>query len=179
MHAFADDDRIVEVQLMSHDADVLDSLSRAIAEFREKVLLWIDTALVRLREREQAESLAMEEKSAPAALTRLRMERGSPTASPTRRPAAGKDGMDLQPVMSWEGTPNPAEIAGPDSRGDLARPPIVAPRPEADTKSKSPPLDSLKRLDALARLLDHRLKASQDAASNSSETSSGVGESNR
>jgi len=110
---------------MSHDADVLDSLPRAIAEFREKVLLWIDTALVRLREREQEESLAME---------------------------------DLLSVPT--------------------RPPIVAPRPEAGTRSKSSPLDSLERLDALARLLDHRLKASQEAASNSSETSGEVGESN-
>jgi len=105
---------------MSREAEVLDSLSREIAEFRETVVLWIDTALVRLREREQEESLAMEKTPAPAALTRLRADRGPQTRSP-----------------------------------------------ETGTKSTSPPSDSLKRLDALARLLDQRVKVSQEAVSDS------------
>ncbi|MFI5457474.1 MAG: hypothetical protein ACHRXM_18685 [Isosphaerales bacterium] len=163
---------------MSHDAEVLGSQSRAIADFREEILLWIDTALVRLREREQEESLVMEEKSAPAALTRLSMERGSQTQSRARRPGVSLGGTELEPVMRWEGTRNTGEIAGPDSLSDPARPPIVAPRPEAGTKSKSLPLDSLTRLDALARLLDQRLKVSQEAASNSYGASGEVGESN-
>jgi len=116
---------------MSHDADVFDSLSRTIADFREKVVGWIDTALVRLREREQEESMASEKRSAPAAVTRLCTERGS------------------QPILT-----------------------------ETGTKSKSPPLDSLKRLDALAQQLDQRLKVSQEAAPNSSGASGEVGESN-
>ncbi len=163
---------------MSHDADGLDSLSRAIAELREKVVGWIDTALVRLREREQEESLATQEKSAPAALTRLSRERGSQTQSPTRRPGASLEETELRPVMSWQGSRNTEEIAGPDSLRDPARPPLVAARPETGAKSTSSPMDSLKRLDALARVLDQRLKVSQEGASNSSGASSEVGESN-
>ena len=79
---------------MSDDAEVLDSLSRAIVEFREEILLWIDTALVRLREREQDESVAMEERSAPATLTRWGTESGSqtPLSDQTSRRATGRGG---------------------------------------------------------------------------------------
>jgi hypothetical protein len=121
--------RIVEVPLMSDDAEVLDSLSRAILEFRDEILLSIDTALVRLREREQDESVALEERSAPARLTPWGKECGSQTHSP-------------------------------------------------DPRSNSTPVDSFQRLDALARLLDQRLKSSQEAVSNSPGASGEVGESN-
>ncbi len=124
-------DGIVEAPLMSGDADVVDSLSRAIADFREKVVVWIDGTLVRLREREQEERLAAQEKSAPAALASLRIDRGSPTGST-----------------------------------------------ETVTQPQSPPMDSLKRLDALARVLDRRLKVSEEAAPNSSGASGRAGKSN-
>jgi len=178
LDAFLNDDRIVEVSLMSDDAEVLDPLSRAIVEFREEILLWIDTALVRLREREQVESVAMEERSAPAASTRWGMDSGSQTHSPTRRLGASLGGTELQPVVRWEGSRNNEEIAGRDSLGNSERPPFVTPGPEPDPKSKSAPFDSFKRLGALARLLDQRLKLSEVEASNSSGASGDVGESN-
>jgi len=178
MVAFVNDATILEVELMNHDAEVLDPQSRAIANFREEILLWIDTALVRLREREQEESLATEKRSARAASTRSGMERGSQTRSPPSRPGARLGGAVLEPVMRSEGSRNTEEIAGPNSLGDPSRPPIATPGPETRPESKSPPLDSLKRLDALARLLDQRLKVSQEAASDSSGASGEGGGSN-
>ena len=163
---------------MSDGAEVLDSLSRAIVEFREEVLLWIDTELVSLRKREQDESVAMEERSAPATLTRWGLESGTQTHSPIRRLVAGPGEAELQPVMSRDGSRNNEEIARRDSPDGSDRPPFVTPGTEPDLKAKSAPLDSFQRLDALARLLDQRLKLSEVAASNSSGASGEVGESN-
>ena len=50
---------------MSNDDPVMDSLSRAIAEFRDEVVLRIDTALEHLRERDGQESQSMDGWSVP------------------------------------------------------------------------------------------------------------------
>jgi hypothetical protein len=163
---------------MSDGAEVLDSLSRAIVEFREEVLLWIDTELVRLRERERDESVAMEERPAPATLTRWGMETGSQTHSPSRRLVAGLGEAELQPVIRREGSPSNEKNAERDLLGGSARVPFVTPGSEPGPKSKFVPFDSFKRLDALARLLDQRLKLSEAAASSSSGASGEVGEPN-
>jgi hypothetical protein len=177
MDAFMSEVGIVEVQRMSEDGAVLDGLSRAIADFREEVLLWIDTALVRLREREQQESLATEQKSAPAASPRSGMERESQTSSSTSRSRTRLGVAQLEPVMRRQGSGNTEEINGRAPQGDPPRSPIVKLAAEAPAGSNSPPLDSLKRLDALARLLDQRLNVSQDEASNNGGASDRVGES--
>ncbi len=57
-------------QQMSDDGEVSDPFSRAIVGFREEVLLWIDTALARLRQAEQDEGVVTEERSEDA-LNRL------------------------------------------------------------------------------------------------------------
>jgi hypothetical protein len=177
MDAFVGEGRIVEVERMSEDGAVLDGLSRAIADFREEVLLWIDTALVRLREREQQDSLAMEQKSAPATLTRSGMERESQPCAPARRFGTRSGVAELEPVIRRQGSWNTAEINGRASPGDPPRPPVVKPAAETPTGSNSPPLDSLKRLDALARLLDERLNVSQEEVSNNPGASDRAGES--
>jgi hypothetical protein len=115
---------------MSHDAEVPDSLSRTIAAFREEVLGWIDTTLIRLRERQQEETMAKEQKPAPPPFTRVLME------------------PEAQPKSTGTGN---------------------------GSVSQSP--DSLKRLDALARLLDKRLKVTDQAPSISPPSSGDLGES--
>ena len=107
---------------MSNDDPVMDSLSRAIAEFRDEVVLRIDTALKRLRERNGQESQSMDGWSVPTKVTRAGTE-------------------------------------------------VVKRSVEANAGSPSSPLDSLGRLDALARLLDERLMASRE------ESATGSGES--
>ena len=57
---------MIEPKAMSHEIEVSDPLSWAIGEFREELLLWIDTELVRLRERDQAGDGMMEEEPAAA-----------------------------------------------------------------------------------------------------------------
>jgi hypothetical protein len=162
---------------MSEDGAVLDGLSQAIADFREEVLLWIDTALVRLREREHQESLATEQTVAPATLTRSGIERESQTRSSTSRSGTRLGVAQLEPVMRRQASGNTEDINGWASQADPPRPPMVKPATETPDGSNSPPLDSLKRLDALARLLDQRLSVSQDEASNNAGASDRVGES--
>jgi hypothetical protein len=163
---------------MSDGAELLSSLSRAIIELREEILLWIDTELVRLREWERDETVAMEERSAPAPLTRWAVESGSQAHSPTKRLVARLGEAEFEAVMRREGSRTNEKIAGRDSLGGSERPPFVTSGNEPDPKSKSAPFDSLRRLDALARLLDQRLKLSEVAASNSSGARGEVGESN-
>jgi hypothetical protein len=168
------DDKIVEVPFMSDGADVLDSLSQAIVEVREEILLWIDTALVRLRERERDDGVVMEERSAPATLTRWGTDSGSQSHFPTSRLVARPGEAQLHAAMRREGSPDNEKIAGRDSLGGSDRPHSVTPGNEPDPQSKSVPFDSFNRLDALARLLDQRLKLAEVAAPNSSGASGEV-----
>jgi hypothetical protein len=90
---------------MSHDSEVSDALSWAIGEFREELLLWIDTELSRLREQEPAEK--------------------------------------------------------------AARRPVIPPEPKSALEPRAPVSNPRQRLDALARLLDHRLKQARGASESS------------
>jgi len=114
---------------MSDDDPVMDSLSRAIADFRDEVLLRIDTALKRLRERDQQES-----QSVDGRLFTTRFAR---------------------PVMD-----------------------VVQSSVETSAGPQSSSLDSLERLDALARLLDQRLMATREEISTGSGASEETGRSN-
>jgi hypothetical protein len=97
---------------MSHEIEVADPLLRTIGEFRKELLLWIDTEMVRLHERVQADESVVETVTPLAAL------------------------------------PEPQTAAEPQSHTSNPR----------------------KRLDDLARLLDHRLKQAQGAAASSAGT---------
>jgi hypothetical protein len=99
---------------MRQEATESDSLSRAIGDFRDEFVGWIDTELARLREREREESLVSKGHDAP----------GAP----------------------------PSHAA-----------------PVTESGAQAPPLNPRQRLDALARLLDCRLKQSQGAGEPSRE----------
>ena len=118
---------------MSEDGEVLDSLSRAIGEFRAEILLWIDEALVRLREREIVEGPATEER------------------------------------LPFNRLPDPlVELDARKSPVDPVRVPADSARMDTAPASNGARVDSLERLDALARMLDRRLKQAQDAIANGS-----------
>src|SRR5437764_15486888 len=96
------EDWVIECELMSHDADEPDFLSRAIGEFREEFLLWIDAELVRLHEREQEASLVMEEGSAAPSSARPGLGGGPQPGSRTRRPRARPGRPDLLSDRGWQ-----------------------------------------------------------------------------
>ncbi len=114
---------------MSDDDPVMGSLSWAIADFRDEVLLRIDTALKRLRERDQQESQSVDRRLVTTRLVR----------------------PDINVVQSSA---------------------------ETSAEPHSSSLDSLERLDALARLLDQRLMATREKSSTGSRESEEVGRSN-
>ncbi len=143
------------------DDNVADCLSRAIADFRDEFLLRIDHALTRLREREQHESLAVSQAVA-ANVARSAPPREPPVFSPSSRGGAGPKGPDLEPMARRESRPDTEAFAPRAPLADLPRSPVVKSGAEADVNAPSTPLDSLGRLDALARLLDKRLMASRD-----------------
>src|SRR4051794_8221893 len=96
------EDCVIEFEVMSHDAHQPDLLSRAIGEFREEFLVWIDAELVRLREREQEESRVMKEGSAAASSTRSGLGGGPQLGSRTSRPGPRPGRPDLQSEMEEE-----------------------------------------------------------------------------
>jgi hypothetical protein len=154
---------MIEPKAMSHDIEVSDPLSWAIGEFREELLLWIDIELVRLREREQAEDLMREEEPAAAS--------GSQFSTSSSRLGASRVSPYFQPGMTREEPRTRQRLADRDSVVETARPPVVLPELQTDPEPRTPLANPRQRLDALARLLDHRLKQAQGAA----ETSRGAG----
>ncbi len=144
---------------MSHDIEVSDPLLRAIGEFREELLLWIDTELVRLREREPAEALVMEEEAAAT---------GSESGSSSSRHGASTGSPHFRSGMAWQEPPTRERVVDRDSVVETARPPVALPELQTDPEPGSPFSNSRRRLDALARSLDHRLKQAQGAAEPSS-----------
>ena len=135
-----------------------DPLSWAIGEFREELLRWIDTELVRLREREQAENRLMEEGRAAASWIAIRRFAAAVSgSSPGRR--------DLQLGLGWHESRTRERVVERDSGGRNRRPPrrrFLKLRDGSRTAGR--PSDPRQRLDALARLLDDRLKQAQGAA---------------
>jgi hypothetical protein len=141
---------------MSPDTEVPDRLLSAIGEFREEVLLWIDSELVRLREREQAENRRLEQRLAPATGSHFSASNGRLGASP-ERPS----------LQSGTGPREPRSLETARDRepaAENARQPLDVPEPETDPKPPGTGSNPRQRLDALARLLDHRLRQAQGEA---------------
>jgi hypothetical protein len=147
---------------MSREIGVSDPLSWAIGEFREELLLWIDTELVRLREREQADDLVIEEELAVArepqfnaSSSRLGVPRGS---------------RYFESGIAWQEPRTRERAVDRDSVVETLRPSVALPERQTDPELRPPLSNPRQRLDALARLLDHRVKQAQGTA----ETSDGA-----
>jgi hypothetical protein len=148
---------------MSRAIEVSDPLSWAIVEFREDLLLWIDTELVRLREREQADDLVMAEELATA-----RESQFSASSSPL---GVSRGSPFLQSGIAWQEPQTGERVVDRDLVVETTRPPVALPELQTEPEPRPARSNPRQRLDALARLLDHRLKQAQGTA----ETSSGAG----
>jgi hypothetical protein len=158
------EDWMIGPKSMSREIEVSDPLSWAIGEFREELLLWIDTELVRLQEPEQVDHPVMEEELAVAreshfsgSSSRHGVSRGSPFF---------KSGIARQEPRTRERVVDREELVV-----ETARPPVALPELDTDPEPRPSLSNPRQRLDALARLLDHRLKQAQGTA----ETNGGTG----
>jgi hypothetical protein len=153
---------------MSHGTDRADPLARAIAEFRQEFLLWIDRELARGHQRDPGAGRGAEERSTA----------GHPLVSGPRggsQPRAQPEGVAPRaerPVLLAElGREPPREeerFADRSREAEITAAPRAGAGPEMETETDSQPqagpANPRHRLDALARLLDHRLKQVDGAA---------------
>jgi hypothetical protein len=149
-------DWVIGSKVVNSDTDVRDPVARAIAEFRQEFLLRIDTELVRLQEREQAANRLTEEEVVAATGSQFGASSSRVGGSP-RRPY-------LQSGTGWQESRATERAADRDSVAEAERPPVDVPELEIDPEPRVPPSDPRQRLDALARLLDNRLKRAQGTA---------------
>jgi hypothetical protein len=163
---------LFETGVKGPEAGSADSLSQAIEELREELLSWIDTELVRLQELEQGADRAAEAISGTPGPIRSGLGGG-------RRLVPLTDGDGARPRthdvsgMERESSRDRGWLADRDSKIDVAEPSIDMPGSERDPEAQVPPLNPRQRLDALARLLDHRLKQAEGAAGVSRDTTGG------
>jgi hypothetical protein len=148
------DERVLEIEVMSPDTEVSHRLASAIGEFREEVLFWIDTELVRLRE--QAEHRQIEE--GPAAETDSQFSGSNERfrASPGRPSIESRMGRREPRIIETAGDRDPG--------AENARHPLEVTEAARDPDTPAGLSNPRQRLDALARVLDHRLKHAQSEA---------------
>lgn len=139
---------------MTHQIEETDPLASAVAQLREELVLWIDTELARLhehvdeqvREEERAAFAASQE---PLSTSRFHQVKGN-------RPVHNAATDRVEP--SDERLP----------ARELFEPTVITPAayssPSAEAESPTPVPNPRQRLDALARLLDHRLKQAHEEA---------------
>ena len=153
---------------MSREIEESDPLSSAIGEFRDELLFWIDSELVRLRERAQLDDSVIEEELAAAARdfnssgssTRVGVTHGGPYS---QAGIARSESRSCDRVVDRK-----------DQIAETARPAVALPELQSDSDLRSSVSNPRQRLDALARLLDHRLKQAQGSAEVSSTADKGT-----
>jgi len=159
---------MIGTKAMSREIEVSDPISSAIGEFREELLLWIDTELARLRKQADVDDSAMTEDRATtsyAQSSRSSSRVGVRTGSPFFQ-----SGIARQQPQTHEC------IVGRESPAveESVRPPVTLPALETDPEQRPPVSNPRQRLDALARLLDHRLKQAQGTAETNGATGEGT-----
>ena len=155
------EDWMVGTKAMSDEIEVFDPLPSAIGELREELLIWIDTEMARLRE--HVDVLAREDEGTAARSSRF-------TASSSRH-VANRGGSRARSALA---RPAPATRESGADRGpdvETASPPITPSEQPSDHESRLSGSNPRERLDALARLLDHRLKQAQEDTKTRSGTS--------
>jgi hypothetical protein len=163
---------VIESEMMEPDSDLPDRLLSAIGDFRQEMLHWIDSELDRLREREQAEARRNEQGPASAPLAHF---------GATSRRHLSTSGWLHHPPAAASSEHHRLELASDrDPVPENARQLPDAPRPAPDAEPPATDSNARQRLDALARLLDSRLKQSQAEAGtrNGAGSDRGVGVAN-
>jgi hypothetical protein len=168
-------DCLFEVGVMSHEAESADSLLGAIGKFREEMLFWIDTELARRQERGPEENAAGA--GSPIALRSIRpgQRGGSHLASQANFEGVSLGDPDFPSGMGRELPRNPDRSADRNSTAEIEATSDAFPGPET-LDPQAPPLNPRQRLDALARLLDRRLKQVGRAAGTSRGSAGGRNE---
>jgi len=142
---------------MNRDNEESDPLPSAIAEFRKELLEWIDTEYARVlaREREWTDrfAVAQEQAAARESAFNASSQRGLSLGSSTR------------PARIAREEPGTREtVVDQHSVVDTAGPPAAVSERPIDAEPQPTPANPRQRLEALARLLDRRLKQAQGAA---------------
>jgi hypothetical protein len=166
---------LFETSVMGPEAGSADSLSRAIEELREELLSWIDNELARLQELEQREDRAAEAISGMPGPIRSGLGGGRRLVPPTDGDGARPRTHDVT-GMERESSRDRGWRTDRDSEMGIAESSVAMPGSEWDAETQAPPLNPRERLDALARLLDHRLKLAEGAAGVSRDATGGRGE---
>jgi hypothetical protein len=149
---------------MNRESDVSDQLSSAIGEFRKELLDWIDTELVRLLERESVDSVSEEERSLCQSSS-LRINLGA-----TRGRPLPQSGIERQESHARERIIDHKDVAAETMR----QPDRLRERP-TDLEARKLTSDPRERLDALARLLDKRIKQAESSAETTGDTRTNTG----
>ena len=146
---------------MTRDIDVSDPLSWAIGEFREELLLWIDTELVRLQK--QIDDSVIDEELSESQFNGSSSRIGATRESPFPRTG----------IARGEQRTRERVVERYDPAVETLKPPVPQRQPRTDPESPLPVSNPRQRLDALARLLDQRLKQAQGTAETNGGTSTG------
>jgi hypothetical protein len=133
--------------------EVSDPLLFAIGEFREELLFLIDSELARLQEQEHADDALLEQVRAASRESQL---------------SGSRTGLGLHGVSSrFQSGANAQQprtremVVDRDPTAETTKPSTAPPERETDPELEPPLSNPRQRLDALARLLDHRLKQTQ------------------
>jgi hypothetical protein len=163
------EDWMIGPKSMSREIEDSDPLSSAIGEFRDELLFWIDSELLRLRERAHVVDSGIEEQLAPAT-------RESNFIGSSGRLGVSQGGSICQPGIARAESPSCERVVDrKDLVAETARPPVALPELPTDAELRPSVSNPRQRLDALARLLDHRLKQAQGTGEVSSSTGKGTG----
>jgi hypothetical protein len=158
---------------MSQGTESADSLARAIGEFRTELLVWIDTELARLQERDQGESPVVGERSTAPRSMGAGLRGGSQPGSLTDVDAARPGSPDLRSGMGRETLREGQSFLDRNGNTELTGPTVAVPGPETDPPPEANPGNPRERLEALARLLDQRLKQVEGASGTRLDAASG------
>jgi hypothetical protein len=154
----------IEPNVMSHDFVGSDSLARAIGEFRQDLIHWIDAELIRLREQAGA-AVGLEELSGAS---------GSQFSAYTSGLGPSGGSASLQPGIAAQEPPKRERGSDRDSYSTTTWPTAAVSKLATDDEPRSAPSNPRQRLEALARMLDHRLKHPEGFAETSSGPATGI-----
>lgn len=151
---------------MIEQVEASDPLILAIHELRTEFVQWIDTELDRLREHAAIGNRA--DRAAAAAASSYQF-RELPATTTTAAATVRRESYSARPGPS-EISPPASALAGRVERDQAVKPLRSMPEPPDESRAQVERSDPRKRLDALARMLDHRLKQVQgEAAADAAE----------
>ena len=136
---------------MSNEAEVADPLTLAIHELREEFLCWIDTELARLQQHVEN----------PVRRDEGTFSRGTRFEELPGRAEAGVGSTSTRSGYARPPLPIRESFVDRDQAPKVAKPLTSSLEPAHQSVPQSTGSDPRQRLEALARLLDHRLRQVQ------------------